>query len=180
MKHNVKDLQGLSFGNLIAVKPTTKRSGTGIVWECLCTCQRPACARIVYVCGSKLTNGTSTSCKLQQFDKTIHPAIRTYYVNVRTRAVIRNYIFPLSLIDFHSIIKLPCNYCNSNTDIKQIHNGGKHWRLRANGIDRLDNSVGYLLENCVPCCGWCNRAKDILSQQEYIDHCKKVAEFNDR
>src|SRR5438132_12656210 len=32
--------------------------------------------------------------------------------------------------------------------------------LTLNGIDRVDSSKGYCLENCVACCGMCNRMKN--------------------
>jgi hypothetical protein len=40
-----------------------------------------------------------------------------------------------------------------------------------NGIDRLDSSIGYTKENCVPCCKHCNYAKGNLS----MDHFKEWA-----
>lgn len=37
------------------------------------------------------------------------------------------------------------------------------------GLDRVDNNCGYVLDNVVPCCGKCNRAKHMLSQKEFLD-----------
>lgn len=37
-----------------------------------------------------------------------------------------------------------------------------------NGIDRVDNSIGYTQENCVPCCAQCNRAKSNLSKDVFL------------
>lgn len=36
-----------------------------------------------------------------------------------------------------------------------------------NGIDRIDNSVGYTFENCVPCCKHCNYVKGDLSLADF-------------
>lgn len=49
---------------------------------------------------------------------------------------------------------------------------------KLNGIDRRNSSVGYILENCVPCCPTCNFAKRQMSPEEFILHCNKVAQFN--
>lgn len=38
-----------------------------------------------------------------------------------------------------------------------------------NGVDRINNSIGYVIENCVPCCRQCNRSKDILNQKEFYE-----------
>jgi hypothetical protein len=56
--------------------------------------------------------------------------------------------FQLTIEDFHQIIEQPCYLCGKcNTDIHQ------------NGIDRVDNTLGYLFENCKSCCGTCNKLK---------------------
>jgi hypothetical protein len=36
-----------------------------------------------------------------------------------------------------------------------------------NGIDRIDNSQGYIIDNVVPCCTKCNIAKGRQSIQEF-------------
>ena len=36
-----------------------------------------------------------------------------------------------------------------------------------NGIDRKNNFLGYTLENIVPCCEKCNRAKHIMNLTEF-------------
>lgn len=41
-----------------------------------------------------------------------------------------------------------------------------------NGIDRKDSALSYEVENCLPCCGMCNRAKGALKYEDmlaYID-----------
>ena len=43
------------------------------------------------------------------------------------------------------------------------------------GIDRGDNSKGYLPENLVPCCKGCNRAKSTRSPREFVEGCRTVA-----
>lgn len=55
----------------------------------------------------------------------------------------------------------PCSYCGS--EIKTI------------GIDRVDNSIGYSMNNSVSCCIICNRMKRNYKVEEFINHCKKVA-----
>jgi len=35
------------------------------------------------------------------------------------------------------------------------------------GIDRVDNNVGYIIDNCVPCCTICNLAKRNLNVDEF-------------
>ena len=47
---------------------------------------------------------------------------------------------------------------------KECHYCGKEG---PNGIDRVDNSKGYILENCVPCCKHCNYVKGNLSINDF-------------
>lgn len=46
---------------------------------------------------------------------------------------------------------------------------------KVNGIDRKDNSLGYLLPNCVSCCVTCNFLKNMMSANQFIDHVLKIA-----
>ena len=53
-----KDLTGQRFGRLIAVRPTEKRSGNAIVWECKCDCGNNTFAsRNGLTCGDILSCG---------------------------------------------------------------------------------------------------------------------------
>jgi hypothetical protein len=46
-----------------------------------------------------------------------------------------------------------------------------------NGIDRKDNSKGYIMKNCVPTCFDCNRHKGKGTEAEFLAHVAKVYEF---
>ncbi|ABT15061.1 hypothetical protein NY2A_B662R [Paramecium bursaria Chlorella virus NY2A] len=44
-----------------------------------------------------------------------------------------------------------------------------------NGIDRVNNDVGYTVENCVSCCGDCNFAKRSSTAEDFIAKCVVIA-----
>lgn len=44
------------------------------------------------------------------------------------------------------------------------------------GLDRMDNTIGYVPGNCVPCCWSCNMMKGTLTGPEFIALCKKISE----
>ena len=50
--------------------------------------------------------------------------------------------------------------------------------LKCNGIDRVDSSKGYTLENSVPCCKYCNIAKHTMTSTEFYAWVRRVYEFN--
>lgn len=79
--------------------------------------------------------------------------------------------FKLSKIDFSSIVEQNCYYCNEKPRVRKPEmNGG----CVVNGIDRLDNTVGYIIENCVACCFKCNNAKSTLSQADFLELAEKI------
>ena len=72
-----------------------------------------------------------------------------------------NYPLDLSLKEFKQIIIQPCYYCGEEGD--PYH-----------GVDRVDNKLGYTIENSVSCCQWCNIMKLNHSMGAFIWHCKKI------
>mmetsp|Transcript_21674 Transcript_21674/g.42090 ORF Transcript_21674/g.42090 Transcript_21674/m.42090 type:complete len:259 (+) Transcript_21674:3-779(+) len=75
----------------------------------------------------------------------------------------------LTNAQFEEIVKQPCYYC------------GKEHRppLHYNGLDRLDSTKRvYTTKSCVSCCGTCNMSKSRLTEQQFLEHCLRVAKFN--
>lgn len=70
--------------------------------------------------------------------------------------------FELNFEEFKIIVTTPCYYCNS---IKEDE---------ANGIDRLNNDIGYTKENCVPSCWKCNRMKHFYNPEFFLEKCKII------
>lgn len=70
----------------------------------------------------------------------------------------------------YTIIKQNCIYCNQkpNNQFKIIHNSGNLY-FTYQGIDRIDSSKEYTLDNVVPCCKRCNKAKGEDSLQSFLE-----------
>lgn len=66
----------------------------------------------------------------------------------------------LSDDEFKSFWQKPCSYCGS--EIETI------------GVDRLDSSIGYTIDNCTACCTTCNRMKLLMSKDEFINQIKLI------
>jgi hypothetical protein len=58
-----------------------------------------------------------------------------------------NQEFSLTLEEYSLLVEQPCTYCGFDENEKYI------------GLDRIDNKAGYTLENVVPSCSLCNRAR---------------------
>lgn len=65
--------------------------------------------------------------------------------------------------EFANIVHKPCVYCGYYDEESIV------------GIDRIDSSRGYVLENCVACCGVCNIMKSDHPLQYFIEHIAKIA-----
>ncbi len=91
----------------------------------------------------------------------------------------------LSRVDWESIVFKPCHYCGG-IDTKSVgkirdrkyldfdEESRLRYDVKLNGVDRVDNSVGYILSNCVPCCVVCNFMKHKLSAEEFINKVKSI------
>ena len=47
-----------------------------------------------------------------------------------------------------------------------------------NGIDRLDNDIGYIEDNVVPCCKTCNYMKRCIDSYIFIKKCEHILTYN--
>ena len=45
---------------------------------------------------------------------------------------------------------------------------------KRNGVDRIDSSLGYTIDNCVACCDKCNYAKHDLSTEDFKEWIIKI------
>jgi hypothetical protein len=75
----------------------------------------------------------------------------------------RGYKMELTEEQFTELIKKPCYYCTYYIDKSTI------------GVDRYDNTKDYTIENCVPCCKWCNRMKLNQPTDEFLERCIKIS-----
>lgn len=101
---------------------------------------------------------------------------------IKSDAVKAGRSFEISLEWFIEKAHEPCHYCgrkdrntlNEKSKIAGLYNvkGFKY-----NGLDRKNNDLGYTEENCVPCCLVCNRAKNSMGYNEFIEYLNDLIEF---
>lgn len=171
---------GTTFGLLQTVSyigPSPRR------WHCVCQCGTE-CTQIEY----NLVRGFVTSCGCKQFESK-EPAglvgFRKVLGNYQTNAKKHSRVWDLTEDQFRAIVTSNCHYCNIPP--RQVSFSGRLAATRQrssflyNGIDRLDNSLGYTLANSVPCCNQCNLSKKNYSLTEFIEWVRRVnAHWNDK
>jgi hypothetical protein len=89
------------------------------------------------------------------------------FVQYKQNANKRNLSFELTEEQFNNINSNPCHYCGGMNEYVRLSHKG-------NGIDRKNNSIGYTLENSVPCCTICNRAKRDMDYEDFIKYIKRL------
>jgi hypothetical protein len=192
---NVINLVGLKFGRLIVIsKNEIKGNRRQVKWNCECDCGNKHT-----VTGESLRSGKSKSCgcllkearhvKNKNSDRE-KAMLLLIYSPLKKRH--KNKFKNENYIDFELFKKLSlsnCFYCNTEplntqSDIRYETRGGKKEKLiitdfvlKYNGIDRIDSSKGYELNNVVPCCKNCNSAKMELSINDFKNQIKKIYEY---
>ncbi len=92
---------------------------------------------------------------------------QTKYKEYKDRCLEKNIVFELTLDKFTNLIFDKCYYCGTKDNINNKHN-----IEGINGIDRMIPRLGYVEENCVPCCKMCN----IIKNKHHTDNFLKIIE----
>jgi hypothetical protein len=104
--------------------------------------------------------------------------VKRHYKN---NAAKRKLLFKLSDKEFENFISDNCYYCGSSPKLTKFTSSAHNRRdkeIAYNGIDRINNSIGYTSDNCVTCCTICNGAKSDLSFEEFKDWIQKIVRHN--
>jgi len=162
---------GDKFSRLTVVSRLENSSRGNHRWVCLCECGNTA-----EVLGHNLTGKHATkSCGCMSRLPDGEAAFNNLYLNYVKDAKKRNVVWELASDEFKVLTQQPCHYCG-----KPPH---QVWKGKAStgnytymGVDRVDNSIGYRPENCVPCCKICNYAKKAMPYAEFTNWIKSVYE----
>jgi len=102
---------------------------------------------------------------------------RELYRKYKKQAAIRGYLFDLSFDFFCQQVGKNCYYCGTlpSTERTVYKRKSGDRKIMYNGIDRVDNSKGYLENNCVPCCKICNTSKSVMGLEEWKNWVRRVA-----
>lgn len=104
-------------------------------------------------------------------NKTKESIIKALYNTYKRQAAKRSYDFQLTYEVFKKYIFENCYYCSTPPSNLAKQN---YRSLAYNGIDRVDNSIGYQDDNIVTCCGECNWMKNRLTKDAFLEKVKKI------
>ena len=191
-----KDLTNKKFGKLTVIKKYTHRDNSrAILWVCQCVC-----GKIKNIRGTSLTSGVSKSCGCGNKGKTwkwspekirskpekekkvrkrnvYNGFEKSVLKRYEKRAKRKNLDWALTTEQAMKLFKNNCHYCGEKpSSIATTKTCSLEFVY--NGIDRMNNSEGYTLNNCVSCCKHCNTAKNTFNKKEYINFIKSVYIYN--
>jgi hypothetical protein len=168
-----RDLSGSKFGRLTAVDRYSKNGR--LFWRCICDCGNEAHVRADALYGEKTK---SCGCFKKDSRDPFSFVYKHTYNDYVARALKRGREFSLSAEEFNIFMDGDCYYCGiSGGNLYKIKYCDKVISLKYNGIDRVDNDIGYVYSNCVSCCDRCNKAKFTGSTEEFIEWLKRASDY---
>lgn len=72
--------------------------------------------------------------------------------------------FSLTQSEFETFWQRPCTYCGD--------------AIETIGLDRIDSSLGYTLDNCISCCIVCNKMKLTMTKDQWFNKMKTILAFS--
>lgn len=162
------ELTGKQFDKLIVIEFDHVDKHRQSHWKCECECGNEK-----IISGNSLTQGNTKSCGcLAKFPEGI-AARNVILARHKRSAKDRNLKQELTGEQIIAFYKQNCHYCGeppSNVYSQKDLKGPYIY----NGIDRMDNDIGYTLDNSISCCKHCNYSKRARTYEEFIDWIKQV------
>lgn len=150
---------GQLFGSLTVLEIIPRGRNKARLVHCVCICGREHSTD-----AGRLFRGVTRRCQFCANPKLYSVEeykIRQSYHNYKNGAERRGYDYLLTLEEFRKFVTAACSYCGL---------------APAKGIDRRNNVVGYLIENCTPCCKQCNLAKRDMTEKEFFAWLQRLAQ----
>ena len=146
---------GQRFGKLLALEIDHIRSGGQYMYKCKCDCGKIHLVSVHHLNSGKVWR--CHDCSHRKGQRTQSELYRYKY-----DASKRGYEFAISKRYFKLLKQKDCHYCGESGP---------------NGIDRKDNSRGYIEGNVVACCEMCNRMKMAYGYNEFLRRVRRIAQY---
>lgn len=170
------ELSGRRFGRWIVLKRAENSRFGYPQWLCRCICGTEKT-----ILGGPLRSSRSESCGCLSTELLArrsrkpggYAAATVAWSRIRGNARRRGITFRLTRDQVMALIVLPCVYCGrSETNYARARLD----TLKYSGLDRVDSAEGYVPDNVVPCCKFCNSGKLELSTKDFILDIRRMYE----
>lgn len=187
--HNRQDYSGRRFGRWLVQSLSHRdydaRGDTRTFYNCVCDC---GTERIVATVSLVTAQSKSCGCLHKEVARENgkknggsqklpmgEAAFNQLYGRYKHSAKRCGRTFSISKDLFRTLTEGRCHYCNAAPS-KIAGMKGNHGMYIYNGIDRIDNEVGYEPSNCVSCCATCNYMKRDIDYVVFTTWIKGVYE----
>ena len=176
MHGHTRDLTGKRFVRWLVVKEAIQRSNSGKVrWHCICDCGNTGT-----IIGNSLSNGDSKSCGCYGMEvKSLPLGVAAFHAvinGIRQNVKKSGRLWELTNEQAKELMDANCFYCEAEPS--NVCGNAPMQRMNGtytyNGIDRIDNSRGYVVGNVVPCCWTCNEMKGTRSVEDFLAQCARI------
>ena len=160
------------YGKLTALEYIETRNGGSEYWKFLCEC---GIIKIIHKGSVIYGNTNSCGCILKEYTKEMGrsnkmpegvAAFNRLILLYKNGAKKRNMSYNLSDEQFRELSSKECYYCGESPN-KIIKTHSDTGIYVYNGIDRMDNLIGYEIENCYSCCTQCNYSKGDITFEQF-------------
>ena len=171
------DLTGQQRGKLLILSRVSGKEGVRFL--CRCECGREKIFTGVRIRQENILSCNEGACKNRRRPRPRNlelslkrRCVGAYKNNARTRSI----LWDLTEEQAFCLFDQECYYCGSppSNCCKDQYSPEQGFLLYS-GIDRVDNSVGYIASNCVACCSNCNTAKKNMSQADFLKLANRIA-----
>lgn len=168
-----KDYTGQKYAYLTAIEDAgmalSSYGRRRNVWKFQCDC-----GRFIITVPLHVYSGDTTSCGCKRRLPNNEAAVNRIIQRYQRIAKQNNREYSLTFEQFKNLTSKNCTYCNK----KPLQESKSRTGLYIyNGIDRVDSTKGYNLDNCVSCCISCNRMKSDFSLETFKYQIKDIYNY---
>lgn len=170
---------GKKYGRLTVVGKSDRKTKSGAsFWICECEC-----GHIKEIAGTLLRNGQSKSCGcMNGGESNLERGREVLYKSLKSGAIRRGLIFDIDYTTFKILSEQNCYLCGDSPSDKHSgysrrrHTKNKDTYVVCNSLNRIDNTIGYSIDNVKSCCFMCNRIKSDFELDKLLIKIKKINE----
>ncbi len=168
------DLIGTTVNRWTIISVVPGKGLTRVLCRCSCGTEKIQLA-------SHMRRHTSVSCGCYRIERErFAPGVAARNVvlsSYKAGAIQRNLLWLLTDNEFDDLTRGCCYFCGVPPyQTRQVNKTSGVFTY--NGIDRLNSTTGYTRENCVSCCGICNKAKRNLSLADFKEWIARLVKHN--
>lgn len=166
---DIIEMIGEKIHDLTVIGYAGKGKYRGSRWECLCVCGNKC-----IVPGGHLRANMRKSCGCRSQLRISETGINRLFSLYKRKALLRKIGFNLTKENFQKLVLSNCFYCGVIPSQRLKRLKTDNLQILYNGIDRINSSLNYDMDNCVASCRYCNQSKSNLSLRDWKEYLKRL------